>query len=465
MNRTKRLAALGCAAAAACIGVVVLSRIQTTQDAIRESGEVELSIDPETVQSVSWEYGNNSYAFHRDGDWVYDADTAFPVDPEKMDQLLSPFEAMGAAFIIEEPASLSEYGLDDPVCTIELTTEGGDYTILLGDYSTMDEQRYVSIGDGKVYLAVSDPLDEFDATLADLIQNDAVPDFETVTAVTFSGEENYSFTLDENGTSYRDEDRYFADSLPLDTDRVEDCLLILKNLRLNGYVTYNATEEEIAGCGLDSPDLTITVDYTETAEDGTSEEKSFVIALARDPEEAAAAESGGTGSETSSGEETVTAYARVGDSPILYQIDGSSYLSLMAAGISDLRHQEIFPAETENIAALSVTLQGQTYSLTSEGDEEERTFSYDGEEIDAGDLLQAIGALEADAFTGDDPTGTEEISLTATLDLEGGPAVSLSLYRVDGSNCLAVVDGTSVALVPRTQVVTLIEAVNAIVLG
>ena len=34
---------------------------------------------------------------------------------------------------------------------------------------------------------------------------------------------------------------------------------------------------------------------------------------------------------------------------------------------------EIFPAETENIAALSVTLQGQTYSLTSEGDGEERT--------------------------------------------------------------------------------------------
>ena len=147
-----------------------------------------------------------------------------------MDQLLSPFEAMGAAFIIEEPASLSEYGLDDPVCTIELTTEGGDYTILLGDYSTMDEQRYVSIGDGKVYLAVSDPLDEFDTTLADLIQNDAVPDFETVTAVTFSGAENYSFTLEENGTSYRDEDRYFADGLPLDTDRVEDYLLILKNL-------------------------------------------------------------------------------------------------------------------------------------------------------------------------------------------------------------------------------------------
>ena len=283
MNRTKRLAALGCAAVAACIGVIVLSRIQTTQDAIRESGEVVLSIDPERVQSVSWEYGNNSYAFHRDGDWVYDADTAFPVDPEKMDQLLSPFEAMGAAFIIEEPASLSEYGLDDPVCTIELTTEDGDYTILLGDYSTMDEQRYVSIGDGKVYLAVSDPLDEFDATLADLIQNDAVPDFETVTAVTFSGEENYSFTLDENGTSYRDEDRYFADGLPLDSDRVEDYLLILENLRLNGYVTYNATEEEIAGCGLNSPDLTITVDYTETAEDGSSEEKSFVIALGPGP--------------------------------------------------------------------------------------------------------------------------------------------------------------------------------------
>lgn len=36
----------------------------------------------------------------------------------------------------------------------------------------MDSQRYVSIGDGNVYLAVNDPMDYFDVTLSDMILND-----------------------------------------------------------------------------------------------------------------------------------------------------------------------------------------------------------------------------------------------------------------------------------------------------
>ena len=78
--------------------------------------------------------------------------------------------------------------------------------------------------------------------------------------------------------------------------------------------------------------------------------------------------------------------------------------------------------------------------------------------------MNALAALEVDHFTSEAPTQKEEISLTAHLDLEGEPTVSIQLYRYDGDSCLAVVDGTSVGLVPREQVVDLIETVNAIVL-
>lgn len=44
------------------------------------------------------------------------------------------------------------------------------------------------------------------------------------------------------------------------------------------------------------------------------------------------------------------------------------------------------------------------------------------------------------------------------------PQTELVFYRYDGDSCLAVVDGSSWALVPREAVVDLIEAVNAIVL-
>ena len=39
------------------------------------------------------------------------------------------------------------------------------------------------------------------------------------------------------------------------------------------------------------------------------------------------------------------------------------------------------------------------------------------------------------------------------------------MYRYDGTNCIAVVDGEPVSLVSRSLVVDLVEAVNSIVLN
>ena len=60
--------------------------------------------------------------------------------------------------------------------------------------------------------------------------------------------------------------------------------------------------------------------------------------------------------------------------------------------------------------------------------------------------------------------GKEEIRLTVYLENENHPKVEIELYRYDGSDCLAKVDGEILALISRSDVVELIEAVNAIVL-
>lgn len=39
------------------------------------------------------------------------------------------------------------------------------------------------------------------------------------------------------------------------------------------------------------------------------------------------------------------------------------------------------------------------------------------------------------------------------------------LYRYDGTNCIAAIDGEPAAFVSRSQTVDLIEAVNALTLG
>ena len=81
--------------------------------------------------------------------------------------------------------------------TINLSTGDTDYEIQLGDFSAMDSQRYVSLGDGNVYLAAADPLDYFDATLRDMIDNDEAPSFDTVQEIRFEGDQTYQIVYQE----------------------------------------------------------------------------------------------------------------------------------------------------------------------------------------------------------------------------------------------------------------------------
>ena len=117
-----------------------------------------------------------------------------------------------------------------------------------------------------------------------------------MTGLTFSGAEDYEIFWQEDGSaySYCADDVYFTerggDTLPLDTGRVEDYLSALSTLGLTDYVTYNATEEELAQYGLDDPELTVAVDYTAEDADGEESSGTFTLHLSRDPEELAQAE-------------------------------------------------------------------------------------------------------------------------------------------------------------------------------
>lgn len=90
---------------------------------------------------------------------------------------------------------------------------------------------------------------------------------------------------------------------------------------------------------------------------------------------------------------------------------------------------------------------------------------YQDEEFDIQDLQNALCALSVSEFTEETPDGQAEISMTVHLDNAEFPTFTVTLYRYDGTNCIAVVDGTPVAFVSRSQTVNLIEAVNELTLG
>lgn len=480
MNRSKRLSILLCVLVIFCALTLGVSKYEERREKIKNSDEIIMELDSEDVTELSWEYESETFAFHKDEKWLYDEDEHFPVNEEKMNHLLENFRSFGVSFIIEDAEDLSQYGLSDPLCTIHIGLEKETYEILLGNYSEMDEERYVSIGDGNVYLVKDDPLDSFDIELSDMIQHDEIPEFDSVTEIQFSGSENYKAVYKkDNKVTYSKEDVYFVKEgsreLPLDTGNVENYVETIHELNLTNYVTYDVTDEELKTYGLDAPELTVTLQYKVQEEENEEEkEETVVFHISRDPAEKEKAESEAAESsdndksqedtETDS-EEEITAYLRVGESKIIYQLSGPDYENLMEVSYNDLRHQEVIWVDFDDINGAKISLEGAEYELIAKEKNKESIWYYQDDEIETDDFRNALNALSASEFTEEEPTDKEEISLTLQIDNENQPEVEIELYRYDGNKCLTVVDGEPVSLVNRSHVVDLIEAVNAIVLN
>lgn len=490
MKRFKKIYILSGTLAVVCLATIGVMQLEERKEKIKNTDEIILSVPVDSVSALSWEYESETFSFHKNEKWLYDEDEAFPVEEDEINRLLEQFQELGASFIIEEAEDYGQYGLEEPACTIRLTSEEGEYEILLGGYSSMDSQRYVSIGDGNVYLVKNDPVDYFDVTLSDLIDHDEIPSFGEAEGIQFAGAENYSITYEEDSAhTYCADDVYFISrdekKLPLDTSRIEEYLQGISGLKLTDYVTYNVTKEELAAYGLDEPELTVTVDYLSENEDGVEASNTFVMSISRSAKAKAADEKyAGEGSDpeethTEGGgenaapeedaaeeaDEEAAAYIRVGESPIVYRISSLNYEELMSASYDSLRHREVFSAAATDIRQIDVTLDGTSYTITSEDTEDGRTYYYQGTEVEMASLKSRLKNLDAVSFTEEQPTQKEEIGLVIYLDHESFPEVVIQLYRYDGEECLAVIDGEPVSFVQRGDVVDLIEAVHGIVLS
>ena len=415
MKRAKKLYILLGILAAVCLLTFIVSRQEEKKEKIKNSDKVILNIDSDDVTSLSWENEKGKLAFHKEDSWVYDEDESFPVNEKKVKKLLKTFQEFGVSFVIEDVKDYGQYGLDDPLCTIDIKTKDKSYEIKLGDYSKMDSERYVSIGDGNVYLVKEDPLESFNLELKDMIKNDTIPDLSETKAIQYEGEENYQIVYEEDSQqTYCKDDVYFmkdgSELLPLDTLNVKAYLDTVTNLNFGQYMTYHATDEELAKYGLDQPDLTMTMEYEVKNNDKEKvEAKEFVLHISRDP--------------------------------------------------------EVFTANIEDIKSIDISLEGNDYTLTAKKENDETVWYYNDKKVEADKFETALSGLNVSKFTDKEPSQKEEIGLTIHLDNKTYPEVTVELYRYNGSSCLAVLDGKPLALLDRSHVVDLIEAVNAIVLN
>lgn len=451
MNRTKKIYLLLGIFLVACVVTLILFNIEEQKEKIKNSDEIILKIDNDTVNKLSWEYDSKKLAFHKDENWQYDDDEAFPVDEDKINELLELFQNFGVSFIIEDVEDYGQYGLDDPECTITLETEEKTYEILLGDYSTMDSERYVSIGDGNAYLVKDDPLEYFNIELKDMIKNDVTPDFENVKTISFSGSTSLEVIYEEESSNtYCEDDVYFVkengEYHPLDTSLVEEYLEKLSGLDQENYVTYNASEEDLKTYCLDSPEFSVQVTYIIEETENT-----FVMHVGCNEEE--------------KDEDEYSAYVRIGDSKIIYEINNEDYEKIVEASYDSLRHREVVTADLEDVSQIEVSLEKSSYVITVDEKNDELICTYQDEEIESDDFLDAIENLKADSFTSKEASQKKEIEFTIQFKDKKYPDMKVEIYRYDGEYCLVAIDGETVSLVERSSVVDLVESVNAIVLN
>lgn len=465
MKRTKKLYILLGVLVVICIATFALSKTEEKKENIKNSDKTVLEVDSDSVNKISWKSSSGSLAFEKkDGTWTYTDDANFPVDQDKIAERLKLFKEFGVAFEIEDVDDYGQYGLDDPECTITLETDDETYEISLGDYSTMDSQRYVSIGDGNVYLVKNDPMDSFNVTIDALVKNDEIPNFnqvEKISEIKVSGSTSLDAKYKENdGLSDNEDDIYFVnkdkEEQPLDTNLVKTYLNNVNALNLGTYVTYNATDEELAKYGLDEPRYNLEVKYTPKSEDSSedsgdstdleagSSEKTFILHV--------------------SAKQDDKAYVRIGDSKIIYEIPEDEYKNVTDGSYDSLRHKSVVTADLSDVDSVKVTLEDKDYTIDLSEKKGDVVSTYDGEEIEGTDFTDALKALKASDFTSEEPSEKEEISFTLHYKDDKYPEKEVKIYRYDGTNCLVTIDGKSISLVKRNLVVDLTEAVNAIVL-
>ena len=479
MKRTQKLMLL-----ASVLAVVVIAAVAVNSIVVKNEEETTteenttvtfLTVDPETVVSLSWIYdGQTVNLTYADGTWADADDAAFPVAGSYPNAMVAALTEVTASRSFTE-GDLSEYGLDEPAYTIRIS-DGTDTTLTIGDASEISGEYYASIGNGQVYLVDESLIDPFSYGLSDILQMESIPDMAALTAMdiaTSSGEltiqymedSDYSYTgayhwfLSQNGT-------YDALGGAADT-----LAATLTGLTWAGCENYNASGEDLAAYGLDEPNATVTLTYTPTADtadetDESDETGETAQAQAAD-EEAFVLEIGGF---TDGGY-----YARIQDSNMVYLIDASTAQSALNATYNTLRPTDVCLLDWDTVASFDVTLDGETYtferSITETTDEDGNVtqkggWLMNGTEVDADlvtSVLDAVYGMSSTGTTNDSP-GSAEISFAFHRGTETFADIELAFYRLNSASCIVGFNGETRLTVARADVVDLIETVNAILL-
>jgi hypothetical protein len=186
MSKTKSLLILVVILLLCCAAYITITRSDKSDTDVASGDESIQVLKASTAQitELSWDYGGeaNALSLGEDGVWTAPADktsaNSLPIDQTYPAAMLTALAEITATRVIEN-AEASEYGLTEPICTIQIpdgiitsgaVSETASVAVQIGDESGLGSRRYIAVGDGNVYIVPAALYDAFAYNIADIAE-------------------------------------------------------------------------------------------------------------------------------------------------------------------------------------------------------------------------------------------------------------------------------------------------------
>ena len=419
-----------------------LNSSETTEEESSVTSSTILELDESSVSNIKWTYNEETLSFSQNnGSWTYDGDSAFPLNTGYLDTIFTNLSSLTAYYEpLENVEDLAEYGLDDPAMTVTITTADGETELNFGSASLMDSLRYFSMGDGKIYMVSNSLISDYQYALYDLIQMEAIPsisDYVSFDLSSANGDLHFDY-LEDSGLAYSDEYVWFYNNEALDTQLMTSHIQNVTTLSWTECINYNASAEDLASYGLDTPQLTATVTYK--VDDA---EKTFTL------------EMGDYAGDY--------CYARISGSSMVYTIDATICDTLLHTDVSALRPDEVLLMDWDDVNSIYVAYDEESFTAyrlvnttTSEDGTVTSTAEYavDGVTVELQDILDSITSMSSSGYADSLTAGKELLNMAI---ITNGSVVELSFSQYDSESCIVSLNGSSTVLCSRSDVDTVIE--------
>jgi len=330
MKRNKKLL-LMLAVLVVLIGATVLATSLNPDNQPVEEETVPATIfalNPEEVTAFGWQY-NEAMSFTRsEKGWHYTDNAAFPANSQTLEAMLQAISQISANKALSQPGDPAQYGLDDPICTVTVTTDT-PHTLVFGQETSLGGEWYFSTGDGNVYIVDGTILDPFRCTLYDLLQYEDFPSLSFISELSVKTVDNsYTITY-QDPTESEDRGSWLVNGAPADTQLTETFLDSIADLNWLKCVEYNAADLAAYGFMEDSPIAEFAcLAYRQMPTGQTDENGEPVYENARVTDVYTLQ----IGSTTEEG-----TYARLIDSNMVYLIDTALWETIRTANPDDLK--------------------------------------------------------------------------------------------------------------------------------